>query len=36
MDPSCVVGKEEILPSYGAKGGWHRIYVGQVVEVYQK
>ena len=36
MDPACVVGKEEILPSYGAKGGWHRIYVGQVVEAYQK
>ena len=36
MDPACVLGEREILPSYGAKGGWHRIYVGQVMEAYQK
>ncbi len=36
MDPACVLGKEEILPFYGKAGGWHRIYVGQVVEAYQK
>ena len=36
MDPACVLGEGEILPFYGKAGGWHRIYVGQVVEAYQK
>ena len=36
MDPACVLpaGEEKILPSYGAKGGWHRIYTGEIVEAY--
>ena len=36
MDPACALGEEEILPFYGKAGGWHRIYVGRVVEAYQK
>ena len=37
MDPACVLGEGEILPFYTpGQGGWHRIYVGQVVEAYQK
>ncbi|MDO4316442.1 MAG: flavin reductase family protein [Oscillospiraceae bacterium] len=35
MTPSCVVD-ERIFQSYGAKGGWHRIYTGEVVEAYTK
>lgn len=35
MTPSCVVD-ERIFQSYGAKGGWHRIYTGEVVEAYRK
>ena len=36
MDPACVLpaGEEKILPSYGAKGGWHRIYIGETTEAY--
>jgi flavin reductase (DIM6/NTAB) family NADH-FMN oxidoreductase RutF len=33
---ACVLDKDHILPQYGAKGGWHRAYTGQVLEVYQK
>ena len=29
-------GEGKILPSYGAKGGWHRVYTGEIVEAYQK
>ena len=38
MDPAAVLpaGEEAILPSYGAKGGWHRTYTGQIVEAYSK
>lgn len=38
MDPACVLpaGEEKILPNYGAKGGWHRIYTGEIVEAYSK
>lgn len=38
MDPACVLPSAEgtILPYYGAKGGWHRIYTGQVVEAYAR
>lgn len=32
----CPAGEEVVLPSYGAMGGWHRMYIGQVVEAYQK
>ena len=35
MDPACV-RDERIFASYGEKGGWHRIYTGQVVEAYTK
>ena len=35
MDPAGVVaGQEKILPFYGEKGGWHRIYTGEIVEAY--
>ena len=36
LDPACVLpaGEEKILPSYGAKGGWHRVYTGEIVEAY--
>lgn len=35
MEPECVVaGQEKILPYYGEKGGWHRIYTGEIVEAY--
>ena len=36
MDPACVLDQAQIPPFYGAKGGWHRIYTGQVVEVYTR
>ena len=38
MDPSCVLpaGEEKILPYYGERGGWHRIYIGEIVEAYSK
>ena len=38
FDPACVLPSAEgtILPYYGAKGGWHRIYTGQVVEAYAR
>ena len=36
MDPACALDRETILPHYSGADGWHRIYVGQVVEVYQK
>ena len=36
MDPACVLDQETILPYYGEKGGWHRIYTGKVVEAYTK
>ncbi|MEY8386046.1 flavin reductase [Oscillospiraceae bacterium 38-13] len=36
MDPAAVLpaGKESILPYYGQKGGWHRIYTGEIVEAF--
>ena len=36
MDPAACWTREIILPYYGEKGGWHRIYVGRVEEVYKK
>jgi flavin reductase (DIM6/NTAB) family NADH-FMN oxidoreductase RutF len=36
LNETCVLDREHILPQYGAKGGWHRAYTGQVVEVYTK
>ncbi len=38
MDPAAVLpaGEEKILPFYGAKGGWHRIYTGEIVEAYSR
>ena len=37
MDPACVTaGEDKILPYYGKKGGWHRIYIGEIVEAYSK
>ena len=35
MDPACV-RDERIFTSYGEKGGWHRIYTGEVLEAYCK
>ena len=36
MTPDSVLpaGAEKILPYYGAKGGWHRVYTGEIVEAY--
>ena len=36
LDAACVLpaGEEKISPSYGAKGGWHRAYTGEIVEAY--
>lgn len=36
LAPACVLpaGEEAVLPSYGAKGGWHRAYTGEIVEAY--
>ncbi len=36
LGPACVLpaGEEKILPNYGAKGGWHRAYTGEIVEAY--
>ena len=35
MAPACVTaGEDKILPYYGKKGGWHRIYTGEIVEAY--
>lgn len=37
MTAACSApGGEKILPHYGEKGGWHRIYTGEVVEAYRK
>lgn len=38
MDPACVLpaGADKIQPFYGEKGGWHRVYTGEVVEAYCK
>ena len=35
LDESCVLD-ERVLHHYGAKGGWHRAYPGEVVEAYTK
>ena len=36
LDPACVLpaGEEKISPNYGAKGGWHRAYTGEIVEAW--
>lgn len=36
MDAACVLpaGEKGILPHYGEKGGWHRVYTGEIVEAY--
>lgn len=35
MGPACIAaGQEKILPYYGEKGGWHRVYTGEIVEAY--
>ena len=35
MDSACAAaGEEKILPYYGEKGGWHRIYTDEIVEAY--
>ena len=35
LDPACALpaGEEKVLPNYGAKGGWHRAYTGEIAEV---
>ena len=35
LDESCVLD-ERVLHHYGATGGWHRAYTGEVVEAYTK
>lgn len=35
MTPECVAaGEKNILSFYGEKGGWHRIYTGEIIEAY--
>lgn len=34
MSPDSVLDKKAILPYYGEKDGWHRLYTGQVMELY--
>ncbi len=34
MDAACVRAEPEIARFYGEPGGWHRIYTGQIVEIY--
>ena len=38
MTPASVLPAAEktILPYYGERGGWHRIYTGQVMEAYTR
>ena len=36
LNEDCVLQGENILRHYGAKGGWHRVYTGEVVEAYTK
>ena len=38
LEPAGIqpAGEKIIMPYYGAKGGWHRIYTGQVVEAYAR
>lgn len=37
MAEACVTaGADRILPYYGEKGGWHRIYIGEIMEAYMK
>lgn len=36
MTETHVTDGEKILPYYGAKGNWHKMYMGQVVEAYKK
>ena len=36
MADEFVNGDENVLSFYGAKGNWHRMYVGEVVEAYKK
>ena len=35
LNEACVLD-ESVLQHYGAKGGWHRAYTGEVVEAYTK
>ena len=35
MGPACIAaGQEKILPYYGEKGDWHRVYTGEILEAY--
>lgn len=34
LSAGCVREESAILPYYGEKGGWHRAYIGEVVEAY--
>ena len=36
MDASFVLEEGPVLPFYGEKGGWHRMYMGRVLEAYVK
>lgn len=35
MTPDCLLEKDAVLPYY-EKGGWHRMYIGEVVQVLKK
>lgn len=34
MTEAGVLEPDVVLPYYGAKGGWHRAYIGEIVEAY--
>lgn len=36
LTAQAVTAGEQVLPFYGEKGGWHKMYVGQIIEAYQK
>lgn len=36
LTSACALAKETVLPYYGEKGNWHRMYIGEVVQVLKK
>lgn len=34
LDPAGVLSQSVIEPFYGKSGGWHRVYVGEVLEIW--
>lgn len=36
LEPAYIKDEKHIAPFYGTAGGWHRMYIGEVVEAYTK